>query len=411
MSEQPIRVAYLVSRFPVASETFVIREMDQVEADPRIEITELLSLFPPKRSFSHAIAERWLPRHRRPSVAAATGSTAMWLLRRPLRTIAIAAAIVRETWREPRALARALAVVPLGAAHASTIRSERIDHIHAHFAASPALAAWVASRLTGATYSFTAHAYDIFTDQTLLSRKIADASFVVGISEFNRRFMAPFNTSPPVPIHVVHCGVDPDAYPFEPKEPIVSDPPRALCVATLQEKKGHAVLLDALARDPGLERTIVDFAGGGELEDDLRARARELGLEERVHFLGPQEEAQVRELLERCDLFVLPSVIASDGQMEGIPVALMEAMAVGRPVVASRMSGIPELIDDDRVGRLAEPADAADLGRAIAAVQFGEGLDPAVGRAVIENEFDIRESGRRMADLIADAVGDRQGRQ
>lgn len=406
MSER--RIAYLVSRFPVASETFVVREMDEVEADPGLRIELLLSLFPPKNRFIHGISERWLPKHRRPSRLAAAGALLAQLARHPLRLLGAVGTIVAETWRSPRGLARSLAVVPLAAAHAHDVESRGIDHVHAHFAASPALAAWLIGRLTGATYSFTAHAYDIFTDQTLLARKIAEASFVAAISDFNRRFLAPYDPGGEVPVHVVHCGVDPDAYAFEPKPPAEPGSVRALCVATLQEKKGHAVLLDAMARDPELGSLRVDLAGGGELEDALRTQADALGIAERVEFLGPKEQAEVRELLRRCDLFVLPSVIAADGQMEGIPVALMEAMAVGRPVVASRMSGIPELVGDERIGLLAEPGDVDGLGRAIARVQTGAGLDPAVGRELIESQFDIRESGRRMAELIAGAITGRE---
>lgn len=396
------RIAYLVSGFPVASETFVVRELDEVEADPRLEVELLLSLFAPRRRFSHAISERWLPRHRRPSHLAAAGATVAWLLRRPLRMLGALAAIGTGAWRRPGALIRALAVVPLAAAHATTVRRAGIDHVHAHFAASPALAAWLIARLTGASYSFTAHAYDIFIDQTLLARKIAEASFVVTISDYNRRFLAPYDPGSRVPVHVIHCGVDPDAYPFEPKPP-AAGAARALCVATLQVKKGHAVLLRALAGNPDLGDLELALAGGGELDGELRDLAAELGIADRVDFLGPQEEAQVRALLRDCDIFVLPSIIAPDGQMEGIPVALMEAIAVGRPVVASRMSGIPELVRDQRIGRLAEPGDVVGLGEAIAAVRSGAGLDPAAGRALIETEFDIRESGRRMAALLAGA--------
>lgn len=405
MSAAPRRIAYLVSRFPVASETFVVREMDEVDADSRLRIELLLSLFPPKHRFSHATAERWLPRHRRPGAAEAVTATFGWLLRHPLRLLGAVGVIVGETWRRPRAMVRSLAVVPLAAAHARSVRKAGIEHVHAHFAASPALAALVISRLTGATYSFTAHAYDIFTDQTLLARKLADASFVAAISRFNVEFLTPFNAG--TPIHVVHCGVDPSAYPYQPKSAPEPGLARALCVATLQAKKGHAVLLRALADDPDLRHLHLDLAGGGELEEELRGLAAELGIADRVSFLGPQEEAQVRELLVSCDVFVLPSVIASDGQMEGIPVALMEAIAVGRPVVASRMSGIPELVGDERIGLLVEPGDVDGLGRAIARVQAGAGLDPAVGRGLIEAQFDIRESGRRMAELIADAAGGR----
>ena len=115
---------------------------------------------------------------------------------------------------------------------------------------------------------------------------------------------------------------------------------RALCVAGLQEKKGHAVLLEAIAWHPALERLESTWSAAARCAAARAARG-ELGIAGRVRFHGPLEEAEVRELLERADLFVLPSIIASDGQMEGLPVALIEALACGVPAVSTRLSGIP----------------------------------------------------------------------
>ena len=274
--------------------------------------------------------------------------------------------------------------------------------MHAHFASYPALAAWVAWRLTDVPYSFTAHAHDIFIHQRFLARKARDALFVVAISDFNRRFIRS-GAPDSAPIHVVHCGVDPAAYAFRPPDFGGDGPLRALCVAALREYKGHRVLLDALAGDPALERVEVDLVGGGELRAELEAHAARLGLSDRVRFLGGQPEEEVRRLLGEADLFVLPSIRGSDGDMEGLPVALMEALACGLPTVSTDISGIPELVRDGETGVLARPADPVALRAALARVI----ADPAAareraeaGRRLVEAEFDVADSGRELGDLF-----------
>ena len=398
----PVRVGYLVSRFPAASETFVVREMNEVARNPGLEL-ELLSLFPSRDDFLHPSAERWMAGLRRPRKGTALAATLRWLGRRPLRTTATFATVAAAGVRRPRMMLRSLATLVLAARHAESVRELGIDHLHAHFASYPALAAWACHRLSGVGFSFTAHAYDIFVDQTLLARKLADAEFVATISEYNRRFLARYGGDEATPVHVVHCGVDPAAYDFVPRPIPASGRVRALVVASLQEKKGHAVLFEALARGAGLERVDLELVGGGELHEPLQARVAELGLESRVSFRGPLSEPEVRDRLGEADLFVLPSIIASDGQMEGLPVALIEALASGLTAVASRMSGIPELIDDGVTGYLAEPGDAADLAAALERAVAGPPVDFEAGRRLVAEQFDISETGRRMGRLLLSA--------
>jgi glycosyltransferase involved in cell wall biosynthesis len=391
-------VAYLVSRFPHVSETFIVREVAGVAAEG-VDV-ELRSLYPPVDPTVHPEAEPWVAGLRRPSPLEGVAALGWWAVRRPLRLASSLAAVTAGYGRRPALCARALATAALGAAHAREIASEgRVAHVHAHYATYPALAAWLVRRLAGVPYSFTAHAHDLYVDQSMLARKVRDAAFVVTISDFNRRFLEPYGGG----AEVVHCGVDPERAPFAPRAPAADGPVRALCVASLQEYKGHAVLLDALAR-PGLERVEVDLVGGGALRDALEARARTLGIAERVRFHGSLPAPRVAELLAAADLFVLPSVVAADGQMEGIPVALMEALAHGVPVVTTRLSGIPELVRDGETGLLAEPGDPGSLAEALAAVL----ADPEAaqvraqaGRRLVEEEFDLRASARRMAELLS----------
>lgn len=397
-----MRVAYLVSRFPHVTETFIVRELEAVDRDPAIDI-ELLSLFPTVDPTVHPIAERWTARLRRPTTGESLRAVGWWLLRRPLRFAGAAATVAVGAVRKPGILGRSLVTLPIAAAHARRLHDDPVDHVHAHYATYPALAAWVCHRLTGVGYSFTAHAHDVFVHQEMLARKVADADFVVAISEYNRRFLEPYGGGTATPVEIVHCGIDPDAFEFRPRVPPADGPVRAICVASLQEYKGHAVLLRALAEGGGgLERIELDLVGDGVLRPELERLARELGLADRVRFHGSQTEPRVRELLAAADLFVLPSIVARDGQMEGLPVALMEALASGLFAVSTRLSGIPELVRDGETGALAEPGDAASLADALRrALRDSDEARARAGRQLVEREFDIAASGERMALLLS----------
>ncbi|MDX6718155.1 MAG: colanic acid/amylovoran biosynthesis glycosyltransferase [Solirubrobacteraceae bacterium] len=397
-----MKVAYVVSRFPHVTETFVVRELDGVDAAADLEL-ELFSLFPAVDGTLHPAARGWVARLRRGSAWGAAGGLAWWACRRPGALLGAVALVARAFARRPSRLARSLVTVALASGHARTMRKLGVEHVHAHFANYPALAAWTVARLAGPTYSFTAHAHDLFRDQSFLRRLVADARFVVAISDFNRAFLAPYNPSD-TPVHVVHCGVDPAAWPARPRAAPAHGPVRALCVASLEEKKGHRVLLGALAEADGrLRRVELDLVGPGALRAELQALALALGLGDRVRFHGALAEPAVAELLDRADLFVLASVVERSGFMEGIPVALMEALATGVPVVATRLSGVPELVRDGDTGLLAEPGEAASLRAALErAIGDPDGARrrATAGRALVEREFDARAGAARIAELI-----------
>ncbi|MGI8596947.1 MAG: glycosyltransferase [Thermoleophilaceae bacterium] len=396
-----------MSRFPHVSETFIVRELDAVDERGGIDL-ELLSLFPPVNPTVHPAARRWMERLRRVRPVEALRATAWWLLRRPGRLIGSTARAVWSARSHPAVLVRTLATVPLAAAHARTVQRLAVDHVHAHWATYPAFAAWLCERLTGVTYSFTAHAHDLYVHQAFLAEKARAAHFVVTISDYNRRFLEPYGGGRETPVEVVHCGIDPAAYEFRPRLPASAGPVRALCVASLQEYKGHAVLLEALTHpEPALERIELDLVGGGPLRGPLEALATRLGLLDRVHFRGSLPEPEVRALLDRADIFVLPSIVARDGQMEGLPVALMEALAAGVPVVTTRLSGIPELVRDGETGLLAEPGDPSSLANALVQA-LSEPARAArraeAGRRLVEAEFDVRAAGERLAELFEGAA-------
>jgi colanic acid/amylovoran biosynthesis glycosyltransferase len=404
------KIAYVVSRFPHVSETFIVRELTAVDSQPGVELS-LFSLFSPVTPIVHPAAIPWLDRLHRAGPTASVGAMLWWLRRRPGRLLGCVAGIVRGYVRRPSILLRALATLPLACAHARTMRVLGVEHVHAHYATYPALAAWACRRLTGIPYSFTAHAHDLFVQQLHLCEKLREASFVVPVSEFNRAFLARCDADGDIPAHVIHCGIDIEAYPYRPRVPSSQGPVNALCVASLQEYKGHRVLLEALARgQPPVNRLSLDLVGDGELRRPLMHLAVQLGIDDRVRFHGSLPEHEVNGLLAQADLFVLASTVARNGQMDGIPVALMEALACGVPVVATRLSGIPELVRNGETGLLAEPGDPASLGEALRELL----VDPAsaleraeAGRRLVETEFDSKRSAEELVSLF---LASRSGR-
>jgi glycosyltransferase involved in cell wall biosynthesis len=404
------RLAYLVSRFPLLSETFILREMLQMEA--RGWPLELFALQHEHPAVRHPQAER-LERsanfHELVS-GRTVRANARQLVCDPVRYGRLLARTVLGNLGSADFLAKGLAIFPGVVELAARMRRRGVRHIHAHYGTHPALAAMLSAELIGAGYSFTVHAHDLFVDTTMLAEKVHRARFVATISEFNRRRL--IELAGPVAaekVVVVRCGVDPRRYAFSPRTPH-DGPWRILAVASLQEYKGLEYLVRACARlrDEGTDLPFFcEIAGGGPLHDSLQHLIARLGVGDRVRLLGPQDENGVRALMERADTLVMPSVVARDGQMEGIPVVLMEAMALGLPVVASHLSGIPELVRHQETGLLVQPGDPEAIKDAILACWRGP--DAAAGRAsaarlLVEQEYDLERNVAQLAAQFERAV-------
>jgi glycosyltransferase involved in cell wall biosynthesis len=407
---QPIRVAYVMSRFPKLSETFVANEILAVErAGVATELHPLI------REHAGAVQPATAALVRRahylpllsPRVLAAQ---LFFLGRRPAAWLGALGAILAGTWRSPRTLVRSLALYPAIVGHARLILDEGVDHVHCHFATYPALAGFVVHRLTGIPYSFTAHAHDIQVDQSMLGRKVAEAAFVVAISEESRKtVLAACDPHDDARVRVIHCGVD--TAEFQP--PSAAAPPdrrpfTIVSVGRLIPVKGHLRLVDACAR---LAAAGVPFrchiVGDGPLRDLIQERIAARGLTGSVELLGARTSDEVRDLLRDADALVLPSVPTADGRREGIPIVLMEAMSSGLAVVASRMAGIPELVEDRVGGLLVEPGDTAALADALMELARDRDLRERLGRAGrtrVLAEFDLDTQARRLASEFEDVV-------
>ncbi|MEY2404614.1 MAG: hypothetical protein QOD38_2165 [Acidimicrobiaceae bacterium] len=327
-----------------------------------------------------------------------------WLRTSPRRYLATFLATVAGNRTSLRFLVRALVVFPIAAAWAVEMADEDVDVVHAHFATHAALAAHIIHRLTGIPYTFTAHAHDIYVDQTMLAEKARCAAAVVTISDYNARTLQAIAGPSLHHLHVIRCGVDLSRFCPENGVPVEASTKRVLCVAAFEEKKGHRHLLTALAqlRSRGLAVELV-LVGDGELRPRLQRQAEELGIADAIHWRGRLESDAVLTEIRAADCFVLPSVVDRRGRMEGVPVALMEAMAVGVPVVATDVSGVCELVRPDDTGWLVPPGDPAALAEAIAAVLEGHDVSTrvAAARNLVSRVHDLHANAGQMVDLFS----------
>lgn len=398
-----VPVAYLVSRFPKITETFILDEV--LEMERQGQPVELFAFVREREDVVHpravAVAER---AHYVGGLSSATVAAQMrWLRRRPRAYLGAWAMAIRGNVRSPGFLMRSFAVVPAAACAAELIERRGIRHIHAHWATHPALGAMVISRLTGCTWSFTAHAHDIFVDRTMLGAKARAASFVATISRLNRDLIEGEAGPGDARVEVVRCGIDPEGLPFTPL-PAREGPLRIACVAALEEKKGHVHLLHALdeLRRSGIA-TAVDLVGDGPLRAEIERTVEALALGDVVRLRGRCTRDEVRAIVGAADVAVLPSVVAANGAMEGIPVALMEAMALGRPVVATDISAIAELVHNDVTGLLVPQRDAAAIAAALRRLEADPDLArrlAAAGRARVENDYSITANVARLRGLL-----------
>jgi colanic acid/amylovoran biosynthesis glycosyltransferase len=399
----PRRVVYVVSRFPKTTETFIANEMLALR-DLGHHVT-IRSLVRETDQVVHPRVEELLGdvRYGNEGRLGHVARYLMWLGRRPAVLASLTLGTLWAHRRDPREATKSLWTVIVAASWTSQLRGNPPDHVHAHWATYPALGAMTMHRLGDHRYSFTAHAHDIQLPNPELARKAALASAVVTISEFNRDLIA--RLCPALDrarIHVVHCGVAPDRFSASPASG--ADPPIVVCVGGLVPYKGQRHLVEA-ARVLAAQGVAVRFRLIGD-GPDRAMLAQECAEVPSVELVGRLPADQVAEELRRATMMVLPSVVLPTGQMEGIPVALMEAMAMGRPVVSSRLSGIPELIIHDETGLLCSPGDAHELAAAVSALIN----DPAraqlladAGRRHVVKQFNERLEVLKLIELFTSA--------
>ena len=392
-----------LSRFPTVTETFILREVTEMERQGQpVRLVPLIKENPP---VVHDAARPWTQR----------ALYTPWLslrivlanlkafVRNPFRYLGLLLRLKLGTLKSPQTLLGTLGIFPKSVYLAQELAREGVRHLHVHYASHPATMALIVSKFAPITYSFTVHAFDIQGDRSLLDWKIREARFVRSISEFNKRFLEGlYPDDARGKIEVVHVGIEPDLY-AENARRHAAVPGRILCVAGHRPYKGLPYLIEAcrILRDEGVSFEC-NLVGHGPMHDELARMIADRELGDRVRMIGPRPEEEVAQMMAEASLFVLPSIVDKDGMMEGIPVALMEAMATGRAVVSTTTAGIPELVDDGTSGLLVPPQDPPALARAIRSLlddperarRMGER-----GREKVRREFDLRHSATQLLQL------------
>lgn len=393
-----MKLAYLLGTYPLPSETFVRKEIESLE-----ELGQPVVRFAARGWDSQLVDPKDIAEQGRTDYLLTGGKGRLFadalrtVLRHPLRSFAL----LPKLWRLYRNAGRTVSVfVAYGLqALAFRTRTARLgtNHVHCHFSNNATAIAMLARSLGGPSYSFTVHGPDELVDpkSRSLGMKARGAAFVVAITGYCRdRILA---EAPDVAdkVHIIHCGIDPQDFAFDGAAPETS---RIVCVGRLCFNKGQRHIPAAVAQVkdefPGL---VVDLLGGGDDEGLIREEIAKHGVGKQVILHGWATGAQVRETLRQSRALLLPSYA------EGLPIVIMEALAVGRPVLTTRITGIPELVDSG-CGWLFEPGDVDAIAEALRGVMRASASERAAmgaeGRRRVEERHDLRKSAATLLDAF-----------
>jgi glycosyltransferase involved in cell wall biosynthesis len=401
------KLVYVIGTYPASTTTFIDRE---IEALRRLGVgVQVISIRRPagpglsqRQRLLHAGVHYVLPARAGDLLRSHVG----FLVSRPGAYVRALFYLLSRPHPSFRSRAKTVLHFGLGVHVARLIRERYpIDHLHAHFVDRAALVALVAGRLLERSFSATAHANDIYVDPVLLPEKIASAKFVATCTRHNGAHLrSAVNGASRGKVRCIYHGLDLSEYAPGPHRQ--RDHPLILSVGQLKHKKGLHDLLDAcrILVERGLSFDC-QIVGEGPLRGELTARIAELDLRSRVRLLGALPHDAVVEKYREATIFALPCVTGPDGDRDGIPNVILEAMAMGLPVVSTRHSGIPEAVEDGRTGLLVPPGDPGEIANAIARLLENGLLRERLGsrgRERVKEVFDVDANARALlAEVVA----------
>ncbi|WEK51590.1 MAG: glycosyltransferase family 4 protein [Candidatus Kaistia colombiensis] len=405
-----------MTEFPKITETFILRDVIGLH-DCGYEIRLFHLTHFNHKEVVHEFAKEtltWARDYAYIASLAVIGATFRAVWRHPRAVFGVVRDIITGCRSDPVMLLKSLFILPKSLRIAEDLQRWGAQHVHAAYAGHPATCAWIIRRIADIPFSASSHAHDIFETGALLSVKLPEADFLRTVSQYNLRYMLTHIPAlaerPPVVIHVGAnlVGIEPSSFTADPAAPF-----RLLYVGSLETRKGVDVLLRALV-EAKLGDWELDIIGKGPERRRLEDLTQYLGIQAQVTFRGGLSNEQVSKSMSQASLLVVPSRIGPRNQTEGLPTVIVEALAHGRPVVATRLTGIPEIIIDGVTGLLFEVDDVAGLRHALEAVRS----DPATaqrraakGRALVRSEFDQNINVAALADLIGDSVTAYRARQ
>ncbi len=397
-----MKIAYVVSSLKI-SMTFVVNELEAHEK-AGWQVLPLVSCKPGTLENLSEVMVKWNKRAvHRPGIPVQIGATLREIITHPIRFAKVFFWLVTLLVHSPLEFAKALYELTACCCFADKCRRFGAEHIHVHFASRSLSLGLMMGILTDLPISCTVHAFDIFTRSPgSLRMRLAKCKFIASISQFNVEYLRSTCGSSVADLcRVVHCGIDAEKFNSVSRQP---EPGRIVCVCRLSPKKGLDVAIRACAklRDNNV-KFMFEIAGDGPQRRALEELIERLNLADHIKLLGTRPNDQLAELFSRASVFLMPCVKSPDGDMDGIPVAMMEAMACEVPVVSTAISGIPELLEDGRTGRLAPEKDTEALAQILQELlgdmdkieQFGK-----AGRQRVLTDFCISENAAKLRELI-----------
>ncbi len=408
----PIRVGYVLKRYPRYSETFVVNEILAHEA-AGLDI-EIFALRPPAEThFQNIISQVRAPVYyiRKPiqgrvseslNSLAPTAASYFWA------ELQEASKIIPDFWTKLAvAQGEKASTVYQAAWLAREVRLKGITHLHAHFGTVATSVARLASHFAEIPYTFTAHAKDIFHESVEaedMKRKLQDAATVITVSDYNLEYLRQTYGAAAARVQRIYNGLDLTQLSYN--SPL-QRPPQIISVGRLIEKKGVPILIDACAilANRGCNYSC-KIIGSGSLEASLREQIQQLGLQSIVEIIGPCPQNEVFEQVQNAAVFAAPYVIGKDGNRDGLPTVLLEAMALGTPCVSTDVTGIPEVVRDEETGLRVAQHDAKALADALERLLTDSTLRVRLAtqaRQLIESEFDIHRNTASLRTLFCTA--------
>jgi glycosyltransferase involved in cell wall biosynthesis len=400
-----LKLVYIIGTYPLLTTTFIDREVRRLwqlgTAVQVVSIRRPAGKLSPEQETLRQGVRYLLP----VSPAALLAAHLRFIWRRPGATFKTFFYLLTRPYPTLKARLKTMLHFGLGVYAADEIRPYAPTHLHAHFVDRAATVALVAGRLLNVPYSVTAHANDIYVNPVLLPEKMAGASFVATCTGYNADHLAGVNGAGlSRKIRCIYHGLDSSSY--RPRARSHAGPPLLIAVGQLKEKKGFSYLIKAcrILGDQGFD-FCCQIIGDGPLRDDLTAQIEQLGLQDRVTLCGALPHEAVIAKYEQADIFVLPCVIGADGDRDGIPNVILEAMAMELPVVSTSHSGIPEVVADGVNGLLVPPADEKALaGALVVLLNDGNGRQRLgqKGRQTVLDSFSVeRNVDRLLAEFTA----------
>ncbi len=420
-------VAYILKGYPRLSETFIAHEIHLLESmgirlrlfsikqgeTMKHEVVEKirarLDYCPGTTSLSGSTLWHWLKENwpqyktanlsmlkRRPGTYLLTGLHALWMMLR-----------YRKSWlAKPK---KAFLKEFLQAAYIAdqVLQDASIGHLHGHFCHGATTITWFISELTGHSFSFTAHAKDIYQKQlnpgNLLQKKIQSSRFVVTCTGANHSHLSQLSQCRQ-PVHTIYHGLDTDYFVPAP-EKRETNPALILAVGRFVEKKGFDTLVEACAllQELGKPFHCLIIGEPGNASDNVRQLIEQHGLEDKISLRAAVTQAELRGLYHRASVFALPCRIVADGDRDGIPNVMVEAMASGLPCISTRISGIPELIQDQRNGLLIGQNNSQALAIALQRLLYHETSRNRLAveaRKTVLDHFNAHKTTRRLQQLM-----------